>query len=81
MHQCCEQCFQQNDIKNYIIKAQKKGDCCYCGSKDVAVEQTRKVGLFIRESLENAYEMLGEDTGSMYDPEEETYTDRYGDKT
>ena len=81
MHQCCEHCFRQDDIRNYIIKDQKIGDCYYCGSKNVAIKQTKKVGLFIRESLDKAYELLGEDTGSMYDSEEDMYIGRYGEET
>lgn len=80
MHWCCEQCFQQDDIKNYIKKDQKIGDCCYCGRKNVAIKETKDVGEFIRDALDKAYEMLGEDTGSMYDPEDDEYVGSDGEK-
>lgn len=81
MHWCCEQCFQQDDIKNYIKKDQKIGDCCYCRKKNVAIKETKEVGEFIRDALDKAYEMLGEDTGSMYDPEDDEYVGPDGEKT
>ena len=79
MHQCCEQCFLQKNIREYINNRRRIGNCCYCGRKNVAIAQTREVGIFIRESLDKEYEVLGEDTGSMYDSEDDMYIDRYGE--
>lgn len=80
MHQCCEQCFLQKNIREYINNRRRIGNCCYCGRKNVAIAQTREVGIFIRESLDKEYEVLGEDTGSMYDSEDDMYIDRYGEE-
>ena len=52
MHQCCEQCFLQKNIREYINNRRRIGNCCYCGRKNVAIAQTREVGIFIRESLD-----------------------------
>ena len=54
MHQCCEQCFLQKNIREYINNRRRIGNCCYCGRKNVAIAQTREVGIFIRESLDKA---------------------------
>lgn len=70
---CCEKCFDDEYIKQFIVDDNKKGDCDYCGNSDVFVVDTSEVGQFIREGLTRAYEKV-DDSGVYWDSEEKVYT-------
>lgn len=80
MNYCCTNCFENEDIQKYIRSFRKIGTCDYCGEKNKYIVSTEDLGGFIRVALDNAYEQLGENTGSMYDSEEDRYIDQYGKK-
>jgi hypothetical protein len=70
---CCEKCFDDKYIKQFIVDDNNKGDCDYCGSSGVFVADTSEVGQFIREGLNRAYENV-DDSGVYWDSEEKVYT-------
>lgn len=71
---CCENCFDDEYIKQFIVDDNNKSDCDYCGSSGVFVADTSEVGQFIREGLTRAYEKV-DDSGVYWDSEEKAYTE------
>ena len=53
---CCEACFDNEYISDFIRENGEFGDCPYCKSKDVIVHDTKSVGDFIKAGLRRAYE-------------------------
>lgn len=53
---CCEACFDNEYISDFIRENGEPGDCPYCKSKDVIVHDTKSVGDFIKAGLRRAYE-------------------------
>jgi hypothetical protein len=70
---CCELCFDEEHIINFIKDFNTKGDCDYCSSKDVYIADLSDVGEFIRECIGKAYENV-DASGLYWDPEEKEYT-------
>ena len=70
---CCENCFINKDIKSFIRKNGVIGTCEYCDSKDVYVILTGKIGAFLRECIDKAYEDVDAGSGAMYDSETKEY--------
>lgn len=81
MEKCCENCFIENEIINYIKTSNVMSACPYCDSTNVFTMDVRKVGKFIRKGLDRAYEDLNEGTGAVYDPEDKVYLDGSGRET
>lgn len=71
---CCEKCFEDEYITQFIIDSKHRGNCDYCGSKKVYVAETEEVGQFIREGINRAYENV-DDSGFYWDSEEKAYTE------
>jgi len=71
---CCEKCFDDEYITQFIIDSKYRGNCNYCGSKKVYVAETSDVGQFIREGINRAYENVDE-SGMYWDSEEKVYTE------
>lgn len=53
---CCEECFEDAEIRKWILANGEQGDCPFCGSKDVMVCDTQTVGEFVKDGLRRAYE-------------------------
>ena len=80
MRYCCENCFSDIYLKNYIRENGETGICEYCNSQSVYIITTKKIGEYIRECIEKAYEDVNEGTGAYYDSEEDGYRDRTGEE-
>ena len=76
MRYCCENCFSDIYLKNYIRGNGETGICEYCNSQSVYIITTKKIGEYIRECIEKAYEDVNEGTGAYYDSEEYGYEER-----
>jgi len=70
---CCELCFDEEHIIEFIKDNGTKGDCDYCSGKDVYAAELSDVGNFIRECINKAYEDVDE-SGLYWDSEEKEYT-------
>lgn len=70
---CCEKCFDDKYITQFIINEKHKGHCNYCGSRKVYIADTSDVGQFIREGISRAYENV-DNSGFYWDSEEKAYT-------
>lgn len=79
MEMCCDKCFKNQDIINYILSNGVIGDCPVCGNRGVKTISLKELGQFIRECLDKAYEELDEGTGAIYDSEDECYIDADGE--
>lgn len=76
---CCENCFTNIHIKEYIKEQNILGQCDYCHAKNSFVINIVDIGAFFRESFNKAYEPLDAGTGSYYDPEEKEYCGQGGE--
>lgn len=70
---CCENCFTNLYIQEYIKDNGNVGNCDYCCSKHCAVISIDRIGAYFRECFDKAYESLDDGTGAYYDPEEKDY--------
>lgn len=77
---CCENCFSDIFLKNYIRENGEIGICEYCNSQNVYIITTKRIGEYIRDCIEKAYEDVAEGTGVYYDAEDGEYRDRIGAK-
>ena len=73
MNYCCTNCFSNDNIKNYIVRHNRIGECDYCGSKNVFTISTEDIGMFFRDCFSKAYETIESGTGAYYDPEDRDY--------
>lgn len=73
MSYCCEKCFYNEYIQNYIQDNGSIGACDYCDASNVAVVEVSKLGKYFRECFDKAYETLDAGTGAYYDGEEKEY--------
>lgn len=69
MGRCCERCFDDPCIAQFIKSLGEKGTCEYCGHSKVWTGSTAKVGKFIRDGLLACYEDAND--SMPYDSEEE----------
>lgn len=71
---CCRNCFVNDSLQEYIDKEYIiEGDCPCCKSKNVQLITTRKLGEYMRECLDKAYDYYDNGTGAYYDPDERDY--------
>jgi len=49
---CCSECFSSNYIKNIIESNNKKGNCDFCGSKNVSIYNPEELGLIFQNILD-----------------------------
>jgi hypothetical protein len=56
MANCCVECFDIQEIKDFIRKKKTKGNCCFCDSTNVAIAGTEIVGKFIQTAIDRKYE-------------------------
>ncbi|MCK9364295.1 MAG: RES domain-containing protein [Syntrophales bacterium] len=70
---CCEKCFDEEHIIQFIKEFETKDDCDYCSGKDVYIADLSDVGGFIRECISKAYEDVNK-SGLYWDPEEKENT-------
>ena len=73
MRYCCEKCFSNHHIKDFIARNAQTGDCDYCGKKNVSTISTEELGVFFRECIASAYEEIDNGTGAYYDSEDREY--------
>ncbi len=57
---CCEKCFNEKDIIDYIKSDDMKGDCRYCGNEDVYTKNVIDVGQFVLAGFLRYYEDAAE---------------------
>lgn len=55
---CCERCFDDIEIREWIRANGELGDCPYCDSKNVLLCDTQSVGDFIKTGFRRAYEQV-----------------------
>ena len=79
MNHCCENCFTNRYIKEYIRGQREIGTCNYCNAESVYVISTKEIGTYIRECLDKAYENIDGGTGVMYDSEDNENYARNGE--
>jgi hypothetical protein len=70
---CCENCFDEEFIREFIKESEEKGNCDYCSGKDVYIAELSDVGEYIRKCIGKAYEDVDE-SGLYWDSEEKEYT-------
>jgi hypothetical protein len=58
MSKCCFNCFDDQSVRDFITSLADLGCCAYCDSKQIHVLETWRVGGFIRQGLERAYQPL-----------------------
>lgn len=58
---CCEKCFSENFIVNFIKQCEMIGHCNFCQSSDVYIAELSLVGQFIREGILRKYEPYREE--------------------
>lgn len=63
MRYCCEKCFSNKYLKEYILSERNVGKCDYCNSNGVNIISTGEIGAYIRECLKKAYEDIENGTG------------------
>lgn len=73
--QCCEECFVDEYIADFIRDNCEIGSCDYCGKNNVYVIRVDELGEYIRESIEKGYEPIFCGTGAIYDSDEDEYVD------
>lgn len=78
MRYCCEKCFSNKYLKEYILSERNVGKCDYCNSNGVNIISTGEIGAYIRECLKKAYEDIENGTGAYWDSEEKQYCNRTG---
>ena len=78
MRYCCEKCFSNKYLKEYILSERNVGKCDYCNSNGVNIISTGEIGAYIRECLKKAYEDIENGTGAYWDSEEKLYCNRTG---
>lgn len=78
---CCEKCFKEKEIVNYIIQYNKMGKCSFCHEDSpVYIRSAKEVGDFIRDGVRRAYEHVDEMSGAMWDGEEKRYIGPSGEE-
>ena len=70
---CCENCFLNSHIKDFIRRKNLVGDCDYCRTKNARVISIEDMGVYFRECLDKAYEPLEAGTGAYLDPEDKDF--------
>lgn len=70
---CCEKCFANSYIIDFIKCQAETGVCDYCNAEDVFIIDIETLGYFFRECFDKAYESLEMGTGAYFDPEEKEY--------
>lgn len=74
MSYCCERCFTNEAIKEFIRSHRSTlGRCQYCGSSNLPLISLQKLGKYMCSCLEKAYEYIDDGTGAMYDSEDKMY--------
>lgn len=64
---CCENCFNNLYIKEFVSSKNRIGDCDYCGAANVNIISAREIWQYFRECFDKAFESIDEGTGAMYD--------------
>lgn len=49
---CCSECFSNSYLKNIINSNSSKGECNYCGSKDISIYNPAELSLFFQPILD-----------------------------
>ncbi len=48
MRYCCEKCFSNKYLKEYILSERNVGKCDYCNSNGVNIISTGEIGAYIQ---------------------------------
>ena len=78
MGNCCEKCFYNKYVIDYIRNNGQIGSCDYCDEQNVSKISTEILGAHFRKCFDKAYENIDVGTGAYYDSEEKDYLNRYG---
>lgn len=70
---CCENCFNNLYIKEFVSSKNCIGDCDYCGSTSVNIVSVEEIGQYFRECFGKAFESIEEGTGAIYDSDTKEY--------
>lgn len=55
---CCENCFKDRNIVEYVVNKNTIGTCDFCNSENVHVCDTDDLGFFIQEGIERGYTII-----------------------
>lgn len=75
---CCEKCFKEKAISNYIRKygnKHKYEKCSFCNSKNIYLIKPYKLRKYLLRIIYKKYEDIDNGTGAMYDSETKEYID------
>lgn len=78
---CCPHCFDNQYIQQYIEdNYEETGDCPYCKRLGTHLMSLKKMGIYLRDCIDKAYEGCDDGTGVMYDSEEKMYLGPNGEE-
>lgn len=70
---CCENCFKNLYVKDFVSSKNHIGDCDYCDSTNVNIVSIEEIGQYFRECFGRAFESIEAGTGAMYDSDTKEY--------
>lgn len=70
---CCENCFKNLYVKDFVSSKNHIGDCDYCDSTNVNIVSIEEIGQYFRECFGKAFESIEAGTGAMYDSDTKEY--------
>lgn len=60
---CCKNCFDEEEIIDFVINSKETGECDYCGSENATICSVSLVGDFIKEGFLREYEDAANSVG------------------
>ena len=68
MYYCCEDCFENKAIKEFIRqKNESSGECGYCGTNNTTLISLQTLKEYLCICINKAYEDIDNGTGAIYD--------------
>ncbi len=78
---CCENCFENMEIKRFIQESKEFfGTCEYCGTSNTSLISLSTLKEYLCSCIDKAYDALDNGTGAMYDSEDKIYLGPYGEE-
>ena len=74
MYYCCDHCFENEAIKEFIKqKNESFGKCEYCGTNNTTLISLQTLKKYLYSCIDKAYEDIDNGTGAIYDSEDKIY--------
>lgn len=78
---CCEECFENMGIKNFVRENKESlGYCKYCGTNNASLISLRTLKQYLCSCIDKAYDDIDNGTGAMYDSEDRIYIGANGEE-